>query len=419
MKGVSRSPAVALMQKQNVPDAPRPKGLADAPITSPPAVTQEASLAQTAKAAFQALRQFETNDYLNWIREYLRNRFGPRHEFQTYEGKQPADGIYPLSGSDGEVRMSLAGDWGTGTDEAYRVAHLMSKTDPHYTIHLGDVYFVGDAVEVSENFLGKASVGSSYTPCQWPYGSQGSFALNGNHEMYARGIAYFDAILPALGPMLNGKPQKQLASYFCLKNDAWCVLGLDTGYNSVGIPGLEYFISPDARLPEQLVSWLESIAPKIEHQSIVILTHHQVLSIYDDCFLQQADQIFRILKRPVLWFWGHEHRLAIYEPYDGSSRGWPAITGRCIGHGGMPVDLPGKTKVGSIGKGQYVDRRLYKNDEQLHVGINGFAQLTFNDARLRVEYVDVYGQTVLTERFTAEAGSISSEGIQNVCLTPP
>jgi hypothetical protein len=295
----------------------------------------------------------------------------------------------------------------------------MSKTDPHYTIHLGDVYFVGDAVEVSGNFLGKAPTGSRYTPCQWPYGKKGSFALNGNHEMYARGIAYFDAILPALGPMLNDKPQGQVASYFCLKNDAWCVLGIDTGYNSIGIPGLEYVVSPDARLPDQLVSWLASIATKIEQQAIIILSHHQVLSIYDDCFTRQADQIFGILKRPVLWFWGHEHRLAIYEPYDGSLRGWPMITGRCIGHGGMPVDLPGKTKAGSIGKGQFVDRRLYHNDEKLHVGINGFAQLTFDGAKLRVEYLDVYGQTVLTERFIAEAGSIRSEGAQNVCLVAP
>jgi hypothetical protein len=31
------------------------------------------------------------------------------------------------------------------------------------------------------------------------------------------------------------------------------------------------------------------------------------------------------------WFWGHEHNLAIYEPYG------PLRTGRCIGHGAVPV----------------------------------------------------------------------------------
>jgi hypothetical protein len=231
--------------------------------------------------------------------------------------------------------------------------------------------------------------------------------------MYARGLAYFDTILPALGPMRDGKPQKQLASYFCLKDESWCVLGLDTGYNSVGMPVVEYFISPDAHLPDPLVSWLKSIAPKIEQHALIIMTHHQVLSIYDDCFTRQADQIFEILRRPVLWFWGHEHRLVIYEPYDGSSRGWRTITGRCIGHGGMPVDLPGKTKTGAIGTAQFVDQRVYHNDEKLHVGVNGFAQLTFSGKKLKVDYVDVYGQSVLTERFAAEAGSIRPEGDEN------
>jgi len=96
LKGVSRSPAVALMQKQIVPPAPRTKDSSVAPATSPPAVTQEGSLAQSTKAAFQALKQFQVTDYLKWGTEYLRYRFGPRHAFQTYEGKQPADGIYPL-----------------------------------------------------------------------------------------------------------------------------------------------------------------------------------------------------------------------------------------------------------------------------------------------------------------------------------
>jgi predicted phosphodiesterase len=61
----------------------------------------------------------------------------------------------------------------------------MEQSDPDFTIHLGDVYYVGDDNEVRENFLGEKT--SPYAPVRWPMGAKGSFALNGNHEMYADG----------------------------------------------------------------------------------------------------------------------------------------------------------------------------------------------------------------------------------------
>ena len=57
-------------------------------------------------------------------------------------------------------------------------------------------------------------------------GSEGAFALNGNHEMYALGYGYFDHILPKLG--VRGSPRGQRASYFCLENDHWRIIALDT-----------------------------------------------------------------------------------------------------------------------------------------------------------------------------------------------
>jgi hypothetical protein len=408
LKGVSRSPAMALLQRLTVPAAPRPKDKPSAP-----------GVEAAEQAAFQALRTFAPGDYVKWVYQYFRFRIGPRHRFLTYEGKQPSDGIYSLEGEDDEIRIGVAGDWGTGTDEAHRIASLIANAKPHYTIHLGDVYFVGDSSEVRENFLGQRRNSRGYTPCQWPIGSKASFALNGNHEMYARGIAYFDEILPAMGPVADGEAQGQPASFFCLKNDDWCILGLDTGYNSVGLPLLEQVWSPDADLPDAVVRWLETIAPQIEKQAVVILTHHQVLSVYDDCFTKPADQIFAILKRPVVWLWGHEHRLVLYEPFDGSDRHWPRIIGRCIGHGGMPVDLPGARKAGSIGTASFVDKRPYHNDERLHIGINGFARLTFRGRELRIDYIDVFGETLYAERLKAEAGAAVMQAAENFALTPP
>ena len=72
-----------------------------------------------------------------------------------------------------EIRIALAGDWGTGTDEAAEVAALIEAWRPHYSIHLGDVYYVGDPAEVGANFLGIPNPRYQFAPCKWPLGIGG------------------------------------------------------------------------------------------------------------------------------------------------------------------------------------------------------------------------------------------------------
>ncbi len=112
-----------------------------------------------------------------------------------------------MRGADGEIRIALAGDWGTGTDEAAKVAAEIEAFEPHYAIHLGDVYYVGDPVEVGANFLGVPTPAIPITSPANGRKYEGSFSLNGNHEMYARGFGYFDLILPKLG--MRGSPRGQ------------------------------------------------------------------------------------------------------------------------------------------------------------------------------------------------------------------
>src|SRR5262249_22098174 len=150
---------------------------------------------------------------------YVKNRLGPRHDFPSYSGSD--HGVFPLVGDGGVVRLALVGDWATGTDEAARVAEQAKRFNPHYTIHLGDVYYVGDEPEIRENCLNQKQ--TEYTPTEWPHGSRGSFALSGNHEMYARGFGYYDVFLPTLG-LTAGDGQQ--ASYFCLENEYWRVIAL-------------------------------------------------------------------------------------------------------------------------------------------------------------------------------------------------
>ena len=75
--------------------------------------------------------------------------------------------------------------------------------------------------------------------------------------MYALGYGYFDHILPKLG--VRGSPRGQRASYFCLENDHWRIIALDTSYNSVGAPIVEHFLQPDCALPTQLIEWLRTV----------------------------------------------------------------------------------------------------------------------------------------------------------------
>src|SRR2546427_9820712 len=181
-----------------------------------------------------------------WVWSYVRHVFQAKHEFPGYDLRGAGTpGVYPLqadladaTSGDRPIRLSLAGDWAAGTVESYWVAEQMRAFDPHYTIHLGDVYYVGDREEVDENCLGTAPPdGAAVT---WPLGSNGSFALNGNHEMYANGNAYFDRFLPRLGILdpVTRRPRGQGASFFCLLNKYWAMVGLDTGYNSQGFPVL-------------------------------------------------------------------------------------------------------------------------------------------------------------------------------------
>jgi hypothetical protein len=135
LRNLSRAPALSYLQKQAQPRAPRIKAKDLAPSKYP------------------ILAAFSPAKLCRWIWAYLSHRIGRRHPFKTYPASDADQGVYKLD-DDGEVRIALAGDWGTGTDEAACIAKLIDVFDPHYSIHLGDVYYVGDRDEVDENFLG-------------------------------------------------------------------------------------------------------------------------------------------------------------------------------------------------------------------------------------------------------------------------
>jgi hypothetical protein len=368
------------------------------------------------ETTYDPLKAFLPSHLAAWITHVARYWFQKKHPFVTY----PADGDRGIHRIDDRVTMSFVGDWGTGTDEAQKVADCVQQFGPDFTVHLGDVYFVGGEREIQENFLGEAT--SPYLPVKWPMGRLGSFALSGNHEMYARGNGYFKTVLPKMGLKEPDAEwgSGQEAGFFCLQNEYWRVIGIDTGYNSTGfdwgrMPILKrskwlrkaISFKPTCAIPEPLLSWLrETIKPDDDNRGIILLTHHGCYSAFSEWYQIPAIQLNQIIHRPAIWFWGHEHKLAIYDRF--RVKNGIEAHGRCIGHGGMPVergsepDLPCPLLAW--------DNRRYENDEKIDVGFNGHANLSFDGPEVSMEYVDLDGRVLISERWRVDLSSGQLEG---------
>jgi 3',5'-cyclic AMP phosphodiesterase CpdA len=240
-------------------------------------------------------------------------------------GKHPF-GVTPTEQPLGErARLVLLADWGTGTPRAQRIGALarewLDGAEPgvqRHVIHLGDVYYCGLPGEYRSRFLN-----------DWP-GSAGSDAvswnLNGNHDMYSGGRGYFGVLAQAPFAQQHG------TSCFRLSNDHWQFIGLDTAYLDNDLY--------DVQLP-WLAQWVGVPSSGASSESsgsgtprTVLLTHHQLGSALAQNSVSEGirakTQSVRDTGRVHAWFWGHEHRAFIYNPYLGVQ--CPV----CLGNGGVP-----------------------------------------------------------------------------------
>jgi hypothetical protein len=371
---------------------------------------------------FPALKAFLPQNLLAWLGSYLKFVFSKRYPFPSYPAGQT--GVYNLAPAAGKsaVTIAIAGDWATGTQEAQTIANLMTPAADHpdLTIHLGDIYYVGDAPEVAENCLGKMTNG--FAGVTWPAGTQGSFALNGNHEMYANGGPYFTTFLSTLGMPAGPPGPGQMSSFFCLETDSWRILALDTGYNSIGVPILSQIpginnigaIGGDCHIEDATLNWLRNtVRPAQYRKATLVLTHHQYYTAFKDpAYTKPAKQLQEFFGgQDIVWMWGHEHRLAIYDRFD-TGAGVRAY-GRCVGHSGMPVEVgtpdPKKAPL------QLYDKRTHTLDDGTAVGENGFVLLAIDGPVMTLEYRDIANRRLLVETFTATGGG----GIQYAVAANP
>lgn len=218
-----------------------------------------------------------------------------------------------------DARLILVGDWGSGVPRAEKVATAMRifvedavrENQQCHVIHLGDVYYCGWLREFKRRFLANEF---------WPVSTAlkdrvGSWSLNANHEMYSGGYDYFNFLLGE-----ERFERQQGCSYFALENKHWQIAAVDTAYTEWELHGNQ-------------VQWLSMLRKSAPKKAGLLLSHHQPF-----CAYSKVDPRLLAAVRPVLdeglvraWFFGHEHKCALYSPREGIE--YP----RLIGHGGVPV----------------------------------------------------------------------------------
>jgi Calcineurin-like phosphoesterase len=288
--------------------------------------------------------------------------FRGKHDFPVRPNN---DGSVPIGN---RARVVLVGDWATGIPRALDVARRIRETLEEgkrqgleqHVIHLGDVYYSGWPREYKKNFLDPWPVDLADTD------RIGSWIISGNHDMYSGGKGLFETALADARFQRQGK-----FSYFRLENDYWNIFGLDTAYD-------------DHALKDPQAEWLEAAANAAPGKDLMLLSHHQPFSAYED----QGPNLVKKL-RPVLdgrgvtaWFWGHEHRCVLY----GANMG--VTYGRCIGHGGVPVYMNHEPDSAVPAPGEYEYRATISGDILHPWARFGFAILQFDGANIHVEYVD-------------------------------
>jgi hypothetical protein len=240
--------------------------------------------------------KFDNEDLVGWLGVAWKLIFKPdKHAWIT-----PRPVAEPFAD---DARIAVFSDWGTGLYGAPVIASsIATKLDRcDVALHLGDTYYSGSDNEIADRLIN-----------DWPKRS-GTInrSLNGNHEMYSGGQGYFRA----LGSFFN-----QPASCFAMQNASWILICLDTAY-------------VDFDLDQRQVAWVKSILGAAGSRKLILFSHHQPFSQLDAQGPKLQTALADLLEKQSIhaWYWGHEHRLVLYEPHPT----W-GFKGRCVGHGGFP-----------------------------------------------------------------------------------
>jgi len=370
-------------KKQVVPD--RPRGAAERQNIAVTNVQMDPNLASFLSDDLSQrplLKKYEQLD-IRWANCLA--AIGVRQLFKRYPfNEQPAR---PAQIGN-RARVVLVGDWGSGLPRAAKVGEAMeevlhdpkAKSRDKHVIHLGDVYYSGLPREYENNFL-------KYWPVKPREAEKfSSRTLNANHDMYSGGWGYFDYVINGDRRFQSQKDQDgKPSSFFSLENDHWLILGLDTGYHeNLIFDAHDLYGRQDAWVAEQL-----NAAP---NKDGILLSHHQPFSVFEKGGKKILAKLKPTLRsgRVRAWFWGHEHRCALYQPRENIE--YP----RCIGHGGVPFHMSTK----DLRFGLTYEYKDGFRDLLEKWNYFGFAVLDFDEMNIHVTYINERGVPHYEETIT-------------------
>ena len=293
-----------------------------------------------------------------------------------------------------DVTIAVVGDWGGDNDAAKNIAGIITKHQLRMGIHLGDIYYGGIKTEC-EAFL---RLWPFHVNPSDPYSAiinGSSFALNGNHEMYSGGESYFDTVLPAFG-----QPQ----SFFCLESQYWRIIGLDSAYAG----GRLKPSGADDPVAVQW-NWLIDLLKNGSKRANIFLTHHQPVSAHsiewNDSKPLRADIEELLMTEGVGkdaifgWFFGHEHRCALYDDSELS------YNARLIGNGCIPHDVQ-REKQEDSGCTPVAFFNKRETRPGSGTAVSSFAELRFGGPELLINYCNEDNGTWGTELWDATKGRL-------------
>ncbi len=307
------------------------------------------------------------------------------HEIKFTKAEYPA-GLPTTSTLPEVCTVALLADWGGDNPAARNVAAAVARAKPHLAIHLGDIYY-GGVKEECEAFVRNWPLQSdtSHPGDGVPRGS--SFALNGNHEMYSGGESFFHVVLPAFG-----QPQP----FFCLENQYWRIIGLDTAYLGGRLRPQE---QGDPMMAQW--NWLVDLLRNGPKKATIVLSHHQPVSAHKQEF-QDSEALRADIKELLAiegigqgaiygWFFGHEHRTTVYQndaaPY----------LARLIGSGCIPHEIQMEVSCDpDCTPFQWVSGR---GEDGTQSAISLYAELRFLRNFLFIVYTDERGTSLGVEEW--------------------
>jgi hypothetical protein len=285
-----------------------------------------------------------------------------------------------------QARIIMVGDWGSGIPRAQKVAAEIRKVIDEgkarglqqHVIHLGDIYYSGWKPEVKKHFL-------KYWPVKIEEADEiTSWAVNGNHEMYSGGHAYFDTLLE--DPRFKGHKNHdgENSSIFSLVNSKWRMLGIDSAWEEHDL------VSPQPQ-------WIRSQIREAEQagQKVILLSHHQLFSAFEPGGEKMVAALGDLLESPKIhsWFWGHEHRCAAYKNY------MNIRFARLVGHSGVPV-YQWKKQSDPVSEPAIFEYRGRFKEGLEQWALFGFAVLDFNGPNIDVRYINEDGDQHHSEKIT-------------------